>query len=344
MKYAVIGAGNAGKAVSAYLRSLGQEVSLYCRSAQLAALLDQSGIAASGAVEGQFDVSATTDLAAAVKGARAILVQTVASGHAPVAQALKGLLEPGQIILIFNGNWGAAEFSAILGSEAKEKGVDICETGAQLFLCSSPAPGAVAVKSIKRGVSMACTDVSRIAAVLEELKDILPQLTPGANVIDTSLNSSNPVVHGPIATFNITRMENGEDYTLFGTALPQKTVDFIEKIDAERCAVARAIGVQGIPVVDILNSFWPEKKPNVYGALKENDAYKVSKGPKTIQHRYLDEDLPYGLVPIIRLGRLYGVETPYLDALVQVLGMYLGRDYLAEGPAVEAIDLKALAG
>ena len=102
MRFAVIGAGNTGKAVTAYLKKEGQEVVLYCRNAQLAQQLCQ-GLTAQGAVEGKFEVKATSNLAEAVRGAQVILVQTVASGHAPVAQALKGLLEPGQIILIFNG-------------------------------------------------------------------------------------------------------------------------------------------------------------------------------------------------------------------------------------------------
>ena len=36
MRFAVIGAGNTGKAVTAYLKKEGQEVVLYCRNAQLA--------------------------------------------------------------------------------------------------------------------------------------------------------------------------------------------------------------------------------------------------------------------------------------------------------------------
>ena len=167
MRFAVIGAGNTGKAVTAYLKKEGQEVVLYCRNAQLAQQLCQ-GLTAQGAVEGKFEVKATSDLAEAVRGAQVILVQTVAPGHAPVAQALKGLLEPGQIILIFNGNWGAAEFAAILGQEAKEKGVAICETGAQLVLCSSPAPTSVYVKTIKQGIALACTEAARTGKAFEQ--------------------------------------------------------------------------------------------------------------------------------------------------------------------------------
>jgi len=173
-----------------------------------------------------------------------LFLEAVVDNRFPVAQALRGLLEPGQIILIFNGSWGAAEFSAILGDEAREKNVRVCETSAQLFLCSSPEECSVHIKTIKKSVAMACAAPPQTPGALAELATVFPQLTAGSNVLDTSLNSSNPVVHGPIALFNITRLENGEDYTLFGTALPRKTVDYIEKIDAERRAVIQAMGVE----------------------------------------------------------------------------------------------------
>ena len=46
--------------------------------------------------------------------------------------------------------------------------------------------------------------------MLERLAPVFPQLCPAANVLETSLNNSNPISHGPLALFNITRMENGQ--------------------------------------------------------------------------------------------------------------------------------------
>lgn len=342
MRFAIIGAGNAGKATAAYLKNLQQEVFLYCRNDDQAAALNAEGISSTGAINGHFFVRVSTDIAQAVKDAEVILVQTTATGHAPIAMELREHLQPGQIILIFNGIWGAAEFATILDGNETANGISICETNAQLFLCSSPSACSVHIKSIKNTISVACTDIKKTEQVVRALSSIFPQLTSGSNVIDTSLNGSNPVIHGPISLFNITRLENGEEYTLFGTALPLKTVNYIEKVDAERCAVIKALGVSPIPVLDILNGFWPEKKATLYSALKENKSYRVSLGPKTINHRYLNEDLPYGLVPISRLGKKTGVETPYLDALIRTLGYYLQRDYFSEGPDVESIDFSRL--
>ena len=160
-----------------------------------------------------------------------------------------------------------------------------------------------------------------------------------ANVLETSLNNSNPISHGPLALFNITRMENGEDFLLFGTGVTPRVARFMEKIDRERVAVVRACGVSAPTELEMLNSFWPEPQESLYNVLHNTPAYSVTKGPRTLDHRYLTEDLPYGLVPYVRLGRKLGVETPCLEALIGMFGLYMDQDYFQQGPEVEQLDL-----
>lgn len=339
MKFTVLGAGNTGKAYSVFLSNLQQDVLLYDRDPARLDPIQAHGIAAAGMVEGTFHIPVTCDLDQAVERAEVILVCTVAAGHRPLAAALRGLLRPGQTIVITNCCWGAAEFDLELGQEAEKKGCRIAETSGQLILCNSPAPHAVYLKTIKNRILLACTRADDTQAVLDLLSPVFPQFQAAANILETSLNNSNPISHGPLALFNITRMENGEDYLLFGTGATRRVAAFMEKIDRERVAVVRACGVHAPTELEMLNSFWPEPQTSLYNVLHNTAAYSVTKGPTTLDHRYLNEDLPYGLVPYIRLGKKFGVETPYLSALVQMFGMYMDTDYLSSGPAIESVDL-----
>lgn len=339
MKFAVLGAGNVGKANSAFLMHTGNEVVLYDRKQERTQPLQNNGLKAGGVVEGVFPVAATNDLAYAVKGARVILVCTTAAGHRPLAHALRGKLEKGQVIVITNCCWGAAEFDLELGAEAEAKECLICETSGQLILCSSPAPEEVYLKTVKQKILLSCVHPERTGEVLELLNPVFPQFDAAASVLETSLNNANPVAHGPLALFNITRMENGEDYLLFSVGATRGVTRFMEKIDRERVQVVTACGVPAPRELDLMNSFWGTSKGSLYEIMHETKAYSVTKGPKTLEHRYITEDLPYGLVPYVKLGKKFGIATPYLEALIGMLSLYMDVDYMAQGPEVEKMDL-----
>jgi opine dehydrogenase len=66
---------------------------------------------------------------------------------------------------------------------------------------------------------------------------------------------------------------------------------------------------------------------------------KRVKAPAALDHRYMHEDVGYGLVPMAELGRLAGVATPTMDALVRLAGLALGISYGRDGLTLERLGL-----
>jgi opine dehydrogenase len=56
--------------------------------------------------------------------------------------------------------------------------------------------------------------------------------------------------------------------------------------------------------------------------------------------RYVTEDVPYGLVPIVELGRLASVPTPVAHALTVLASAALGRDFIKEGRTLARMGLE----
>jgi opine dehydrogenase len=56
--------------------------------------------------------------------------------------------------------------------------------------------------------------------------------------------------------------------------------------------------------------------------------------------RYVTEDVPYGLVPIVELGRLASVPTPVAHALTVLASSALGRDFIKEGRTLARMGLE----
>ena len=61
-----------------------------------------------------------------------------------------------------------------------------------------------------------------------------------------------------------------------------------------------------------------------------------------LHHRFLTEDTPYSMVPMAALGRLAGVPTPIMDALIALLGELLGEDYAVTGQTAERMGLAGM--
>lgn len=339
MKYAVIGAGNAGKATCAYLMSRGRETVLYNRSAEIPQRISQCSLTSTGVISGCWRPVVTTSIEEAA-ACDVILVQTTASGHRPIAQALHGLLRPGQVILVFNSCWGAIEFDEILCAEADEKGVLIGEASSQIFLCSSLAPEQVHIKTIKASMSVACVHADKTERLLHILIEDFPQLYCAENILHTSFGSTNPLIHTPLVLFNATRMENAEEYLLFKTGVTPRVASCIESLDRERIMVAAACGITLQSLLELLNISWNQNWSTVYEALHSNPAYQVTTGPKILESRYISEDIPYGICPVIRLGQKYNVKTDAMHTVLSAIQLLMGRDYFSKSPHTDECRLE----
>ena len=104
--FAVLGAGNGGQVIAAYLKLKGKHVTLFDRFPQvLEPIRARGGIQLEGVAETGFaklDLICE-DVAQAVKGAEVIFVVLPAFAHAYVAEQLAGCMEDGQTVIVCPG-------------------------------------------------------------------------------------------------------------------------------------------------------------------------------------------------------------------------------------------------
>jgi opine dehydrogenase len=79
-----------------------------------------------------------------------------------------------------------------------------------------------------------------------------------------------------------------------------------------------------------MTSFWAGSYNSLYELFHNNPLYVKNTGPKNLSHRFITEDIPYGIMPINDLARITGVDTPYARALESVACLYLDNDFQKE--------------
>ena len=66
-------------------------------------------------------------------------------------------------------------------------------------------------------------------------------------------------------------------------------------------------------------------------ALRAAEPIRAVKAPPSLDHRYLHEDVGWGLVPWTALATAAEVHTPTMDALIQLAGVVNQVDYRSAG-------------
>jgi len=81
---------------------------------------------------------------------------------------------------------------------------------------------------------------------------------------------------------------------------------------------------------------------SLYEAYVNSRPFSRIRAPKTLRHRYITEDVPYGLVSYSSLGDLLEVETPTMDILIDLASLLMDVDYWGEGVTMETLGLGVL--
>ena len=342
---AIVGAGIGGTEMAGYLGLHGTRVRVHdIRKDAVGGIRDRGGLEVSGIATGFARVErATTDLAEAVDGATLIAVTTLNNDHQAVARQLATLLRDGQVVCLIPGYVGGSlEFRRALAAAGCRAAIKLGEMDNFPFTGAVLGPAAARVASLKRQLQVAALPAADGAAVFNVVKRALPPVTLARNVLQTGLATMNPVLHVPGMLGNQGRLDAGERFQFYGAGITPSVARVVEALDAERVALARAFGVEMPTVRGWLARTYGLDGPELYPLIQRlhHEIFKDSPAPGSLDARYVTEDVPYGLVPIVELGRLASVPTPVAHALTVLASAALGRDFIKEGRTLERMGLE----
>ncbi|MGE5140593.1 MAG: NAD/NADP octopine/nopaline dehydrogenase family protein, partial [Rudaea sp.] len=344
-RIAVLGAGNGAHAFAGDLAMRGYPVRVYNKFAdEIAALQSARGVTSEGVIEGFGALElVTTEIAPVLDGAEFILVVVPATAHAFMAEVCAPHLQDGQVIVLNPGRTGGAlEFHNVLERLGVTARVLVAEAQTLLYTCRISGPARVRISSVKHRVSLGAFPARDTAQVLAQLSPLYPQFVAAADVLETGLDNIGAMIHPTTTVLSVGRIESGVPFMFYRDMTPA-IVRLIEAVDAERLAVAKAYGVHAQSACEWLaRSYDGITGDTLYDRIQSNVAYKGILAPQTINTRYLWEDVPTGLVPIVALGRTAHLELPASQGVVNLACALLGRDLASEGRNARQLGIEGL--
>lgn len=339
MNVIVIGAGNSGLATAAHLSKEGNNVVLWNRSREtIDGLIDDRRISLHGVIEGEYEVALVTDdLAEALDffDPDVILVTTPANSHREVAELLAKHLNHEDILVVLNPGrtFGALEFYNVFRVRNQATSLKVAETQTIVYTCRKTEPDSVHVISMKERIPISTINPNENQEIIQRLpKCLQPHFVPAKSMVQTSLGNVGMIFHCAPLLLNTGWTEStGGTYKYYYEGITPSIGRLLEKIDAERIAVSRQLGFEVETALDWLKRTYHVNGCSIFECIQEVDAYKAIDAPASLQHRYILEDVPFGLVPLEAVGKALGVDMKYTSLVIDLANALLEKDFRESG-------------
>lgn len=348
-RIAVLGGGSGGHTMAADLTLKGYEVNL-CEApefeegfrkvlgSQEVTLIDMEGNERTVRLH-----RATVDFEEAVRGAKYIMIAVPGFGRKRFFEGIMPYLEGGQTIVTWAGSFSALTYMRMLRESGMRQDITLSEVQTLPWACRLEAPGRVRIHAENARLIVATLPSGRVARVVEDLSGMY-EVIPAENVMSTSLNNLNAIVHPAGTILNAGWVDTlKRDFGLYRHGTTLSVTRAIRAVYEEVRRVAEALGVRMIE--------YPEESFHTKGTLmtayvrvigdKDELAGDVS-GPSSMTHRYVSEDVPFGLVPISRLAESCGVKVPIIDGLISLASAINQTDYLEQGLSLEDLGISGM--
>ncbi len=334
MIVAILGAGAGGTATAFDFAAHGHEVRLFDFAEfpdNVAAVAAAGGIHAEGDIGGFAEVHlAGHDIDATLDGAELVFVVGPAYSTEPFGEAVKGRLSPGQTVVVSPGSCGGAlAFSKAAGLGIDGDEICVAETSTLHYAVRLTAPGRIHVfLKLRAGNLLAALPGTATSAVLAGIADVYPGMEAASSVMQTSLQNANPIIHPAVTLANAARIDTeGSDFLFYEEGVSDATGRLIEALDRERIAIGEALGLTVLPdpVMGMRQGYM--LADNYGEAYRNAPGFRGIGAQPALDHRYLNEDVGYGLVFMAALGRQVGVGTPTIDAVIRLASVLMARDY-----------------
>ena len=349
-KIAVLGTGNSGLALAADLTLRGFPVNLG-NLPQFASRVE--ALRKSGGIRLQEHGQKTlvkihrigTDLPKLIGGVSHIFIAVPAYRHELFIRAIAPLLEDHQY-LVFISYFGALRFGH--WQEKYRIRADVIPVEAQSlpYTARRTAADTIHIIERKKRLFASALPARKNAEFCRSIAGIFPEITAADTVLFSSLNNFNAVINPPLMLANAERIASGvaPDWNLYAHGISEPVAQKILDVDRERIQLAGRFQTRAIPFAQALLQLPAGAECNaeqfchaIKNHLKLTDPRVPC--PRSPDHRYLTENIPFALVPFLTLAELAEIATPALRSVVDSASQILQRDFYAEGAKARELDI-----
>lgn len=337
MKVAILGSGNGAHVTAFEWANAGHDVWMfdYPEFENILGIAEKGGIECEGELTGFAKIAyAGHDLERVLDGADIVFAIGPAYSTEPFAKSCKPYAKEGQIFIVCPASFaGAIVFKQGLGWDILDERMIVAETSTLPYAARLIEAGKVHVHNrLSGGLYIAALPSSCNEVVFDAVKGVHDTMELVPNVWQTSFQNANPVIHPAITLLNVALIERTSgDFLFYEEGVTPAVGRLVKAVDEEKIAIGAKLGVtimrdtqlgmlQGYQAIDSYDEGYVTAP-----------GYKGIMAQTSLDYRYFNEDVGYGLVFMTDVAKHIGVETPIMNAIIDIVSVLMERDYRAEG-------------
>jgi len=293
------------------------------------------GITSEGGMEGFAKLFyAGHDIKRTLDEAEIVFIVGPAYSTAAFGKACKPYIKKGLIYVVCPSSCvGSLVFKQALGLPLKDESVIVAETSTLPYAVRITGDARIDVYNrLKGSYFIAALPSKYNRKVYNLVSKVNDTVEMAENILQTTLQNANPIIHPSVTLLNAALIERtGGDFLFYEEGVTKAVGRVIQAMDMERIAIGEKLGIKVIPdpVLALKQGYMADETYDI--GYSKAPGFKGIKAQSRLDHRYINEDAGYGLVFFADLARQIGVDTPTMDAVIQLSSVVMARDYKGEG-------------
>jgi opine dehydrogenase len=342
MRVAVLGGGNGAHAAAADLSEQGHEVRHWRRNA--GALRERINLKDAMGLREVRVARCCADLGEAVRGAQLVFMPDPAFTQTDNARRLAPHLADGQVVFLAPGTFGSYAMTRAMRDAGNRRRFAIAETGTLPWLTRMHGPDTTAITARATRLPTGVFPAQLHDDAFAILKRVFPAVEPVEDALSAALMNAGPVIHPPLIFMNAGPLEHFERWDIHKEGTQPAIRRVTDALDAERIAARVALGYAA-PHFPLADHYRIDGEEWMYGRRvhqKLTDSGDWKERIVLTEHRYMREDVEFGLAFLVSVCTGAGAACPVAQGLLALGSAVLGRDLRAGARTLEALGLAGL--
>ncbi|WP_188074570.1 NAD/NADP octopine/nopaline dehydrogenase family protein [Pusillimonas sp. ANT_WB101] len=341
----VIGAGAVGCATATYIAEQGRDVAIWSPTGKRLSIVNEKEVEFTVTRQAGNKLVRVQGLIGKdeIRKYPTVIVCLPATAYRTVFEDIVEHLVSGQTVIIS----GALSLSPVwLYELGRRHGVELCVVGWGTTLTTAHflADGVLYMNSPRDVIPMFPVGTKDNGKLAYELCVNIfgRRFLLTATLLEATLSNINPIAHAAEVIPNLTRMEKAEDWPLFGNFL-SAGARLASALDDERLAIASAFDIRLRTLAEhYRNSYHVEGNTLADVVAQIESTGQGPSGPTTIMHRYILEDMPFGLAVFEKLAQACNVSVPAISACLTLLNIFYSQDFRKSNDLILDLDFDTL--